>query len=400
MASRLHSRTAGSAIVARRMKVLLFANTDWYLWNFRRNLVETLCRQNWEVCLVTPPGSYHERFRALGARWLELRMCRDGTNPIRELMVVASLCSIYRREHPDIVHHFTLKSVIHGSLAAWLAGIDMRVNAIAGLGYIFSSGALKARVLRPVVRLLLRVALSGRSSATIFQNPDDAEAFTRSGLSQPGRTWLIRGSGVDTACFKAVPRLTNSPCRVLLAARLLWSKGVGEYVAAARALKPGLPVEFLLAGAPDKGSPDAIPDAQLESWRAEGHVQFLGHVDDMSGLLKTVDIVVLPSSYAEGVPRILLEGAAASAALIATDRPGCREVIEHNVSGLLIPSGDSSALLSALRTLILDPAARVRLGQAARRKMEMEFEESRVIAATIGVYDQLLSARDPMRSDS
>ena len=129
------------------MKVVLSANTDWYLWNFRRNLIETLCRQNWEVCLVTPPGSYHERFRALGARWLELRMSRNSTNPIRELMVVASLWSIYRREQPDLVHHFTTKAVIHGSLAAWLAGIDVRVNAVAGLGYTFSSDTLKARLI-------------------------------------------------------------------------------------------------------------------------------------------------------------------------------------------------------------------------------------------------------------
>jgi glycosyltransferase involved in cell wall biosynthesis len=380
------------------MKVVLFANTDWYLWNFRRNLVETLCRQNWEVCLVTPPGSYHERFRALGAKWLELRMCRNGTNPIQELKVIASLWSIYRREHPDIVHHFTLKAVIHGSLAASLAGVDMRVNAIAGLGYIFSSDAFKARLLRPAVRSLLRVALSGKSSATIFQNPDDAEAFTRSGLVEPCRARLIRGSGVDTACFTFAPRLADSRCRVLLAARLLWSKGVGEYVAAASALRTSLPVEFLIAGAPDGGSPDAIPDEQLDSWRAEGHVQFLGHVDDMSQLLQTVDIVVLPSSYAEGVPRILLEGAAASAALIATDRPGCREVIEHNVSGLLVPPGDVPALISALRTLIRDPVARVRLGQAARRKIEIEFEESKVVEATIDVYHQLLSAREPIKS--
>lgn len=380
------------------MKVILFANTDWYLWNFRRNLVETLCRQNWEVCLVTPPGSYHERLRALGAKWLEVPMCRNGTNPIRELLVIAALWSIYRREHPDIVHHFTLKSVIHGSLAAWLAGIDVRVNAIAGLGYIFSSDALKARLLRPVVRFLLRAALSGESSATIFQNPDDAEDFTKSGLVQSCRTRLIRGSGVDTACFTSGPRLGNSPCRVLLAARLLWSKGVGEYVAAARTLKTSLPVEFLVAGAPDDGSPDAIPDEQLNSWRAEGHVQFLGHVDDMSRLLGTIDIVVLPSRYAEGVPRILLEGAAASAALIATDRPGCREVIEHNVNGLLIPPGDVPALVSALRTLILDPGARVRLGQSARRKIEFEFEESRVVEATLEVYQQLLSAREPVKT--
>jgi hypothetical protein len=229
------------------VKVVLFANTDWYLWNFRRALVESLCRQNWDVCLVSPPGAYHERFRALGARWLELRMCRSGANPLQELMVIASLWSLYRREHPDVVHHFTLKAVIHGSLAAYLAGINVRVNAIAGLGYVFSSDGIKARLLRPVVRYLLRIALAGKSTATIFQNPDDADAFATSGLVQSCQARLIRGSGVDTACFTPAPRLANSRCRVLLAARLLWSKGVAEYVAAATILKPSVPAEFLLA---------------------------------------------------------------------------------------------------------------------------------------------------------
>jgi glycosyltransferase involved in cell wall biosynthesis len=382
------------------VKVVLFANTDWYLWNFRRALVESLCRQNWDVCLVSPPGAYHERFRALGARWLELRMCRSGANPLQELMVIASLWSLYRREHPDVVHHFTLKAVIHGSLAAYLAGINVRVNAIAGLGYVFSSDGIKARLLRPVVRYLLRIALAGKSTATIFQNPDDADAFATSGLVQSCQARLIRGSGVDTACFTPAPRLANSRCRVLLAARLLWSKGVAEYVAAATILKPSVPAEFLLAGAPDPGNPDSIPPEQLSCWQAEGHVQFLGHVEDMSQLLKTIDIVVLPSNYAEGVPRILLEGAAASAALIATDRPGCREVIEHDVSGLLVPAGDLPALTAALKALILDPVARARLGQAARQKIELEFEEAKVVEATIAVYRQLLSECEPAKGDT
>jgi glycosyltransferase involved in cell wall biosynthesis len=373
------------------LKVLLFANTDWYLWNFRRELAEALRRNNWEVVLVSPPGAYGERFLALGTRWICLQMQRDGINPLTELAAVAALSAIYRREKPDLVHHFTLKAVIHGSLAAWLAGIDARVNAIAGLGYIFCSQDYRARLLRPLVRLLLKAALAGRSSLTVFQNPEDARALTLEGVAAAARSRIIRGSGVDTARFQAQGRPQGARCRVLLATRLLWSKGVGDYVAAARALSgDDLAADFLVAGASDDGSPDSIPDKVIDGWRADGGVTFLGHVDDIDLLLKTVDVVVLPSRYAEGVPRILLEAAASSVALIATDRPGCREIVEHNVTGLLVPPGDIAALTESLRKLIIDPVRRAELGAAARRKAQLEFEESRIIEDTIGVYREAL----------
>jgi len=177
---------------------------------------------------------------------------------------------------------------------------------------------------------------------------------------------------------------------------LLWSKGVGDYVAAARSLtRAGLDADFLIAGAPDPGSPDSIPEKVIESWRAEDDVMFLGHVDDMDQLLKTVDIVVLPSRYAEGVPRILLEAAASAIALVATDRPGCREIVVHNITGVLVPPGDVAALADALRSLIVDPARRTALGQAARRKAQLEFEESQVIQATIEVYREAIGMSGP-----
>jgi glycosyltransferase involved in cell wall biosynthesis len=374
------------------MKVILFANTDWYLWNFRRELAIAIRRYNWEVVLVSPPGPFAERFVDLGVRWIPLKMKRDSTNPLHELRSIAALWAIYRHERPDLVHHFTLKSVIHGSLAARLAGIHCQVNAIAGLGYIFSSQSAKARLLRPVVRMLLKAALGGRSTMTIFQNPDDIAAFTAAGLVKQSQIKLIRGSGVDTRRFKPVPRDHDHRCRILLATRLLWSKGVEDYVEAARRLaSTGLEAEFLVAGTPDLGSPDCIPPETIEAWRAEGHVTFLGHVDDIDHLLGSIDIVVLPSRYAEGIPRILLEAAASSAALITTDRPGCREIVEDGLTGLLIRPGDTEALTAALQSLISDPGRRLQLGGAARRKAEAEFDEQFVIQSTMDVYRQTLS---------
>ncbi|HEX9448466.1 MAG TPA: glycosyltransferase family 4 protein [Dongiaceae bacterium] len=376
------------------MKMILFANTDWYLWNFRRELIEEIRRHNWEVVLVSPPGTYGQEFLTRGIRWIALDMQRNSANPLRELKAIISLWAIYRREQPDLVHHFTLKSVIHGSLAARLAGVNVRVNAIAGLGYIFSSQSYKARLLRPIISFLLKAALSGSYSRVIFQNPDDLQVFTDAKLLDASRLKLIRGSGVDTSRFIPAPRDVHARCQILMATRLLWSKGIEDYVAAARALVPtGLSVDFLVAGTPDPGSPDSVPEETIEAWRAEGNVKFLGHVKDMDRLLSTVDVVVLPSRYAEGVPRILLEAAAASAALITTNRPGCREIVVDDVTGILVPPGDTSALISALKCLIVDPERRARLGLAARRKAQAEFEECRVIQATIDVYEEAIMAR-------
>lgn len=376
------------------MKVILFANTDWYLWNFRRELIETIRRRGWEAVLISPPGPYGTEFVARSVRWIALDMHRKSVNPFRQLKTIVRLYSIYRRERPDVVHHFTLKSVILGSLAAKLAGIGVCVNAVAGMGFIFSNQSRKTRVLRPFVSFVLKAALSGSYNRVIFQNPDDLKVFTEAGVIDASRSKLIRGSGVDTSRFKPGLRLPPRRCQVLLATRFLWSKGIGDYVVAARTLvQAGVPADFLVAGTPDPGSPDSVPIETIEIWRKEGHVHFLGHVEDMDRLLSDVDIVVLPSSYAEGVPRILLEAAASAAAIITTDRPGCREIVEHDVTGILLQPHDPSSLASSLEDLIIDPERRGRLGLAARRKAQLEFEESSVVQATIDVYEETFKAR-------
>jgi len=383
------------------MKIILFANTDWYLWNFRRELIESIRRHGWEVVLISPPGPYGPEFVARSVRWISVDMHRKSVNPFRQLKTLASLYSIYRRERPDIVHHFTLKSVILGSLAAKFTGIDVCVHAVAGMGFIFSSQSRRARILRPFVGLLLKAALSGSYSRVIFQNPDDLKVFTEAKVIDACRSRLIRGSGVDTSRFRPGLRVPSRRCRVLLATRLLWSKGIGDYVVAAGTLaRAGVPADFLVAGTPDPGSPDSVPVETIEIWQNEGHVCFLGHVRDMDRLLSDVDIVVLPSSYAEGVPRILLEAAACGAAIITTDRPGCREIVVNNITGILLQPHDPSALASALKSLITDPVRRTKLGLAARRKAQQEFEESSVIQATIDVYEDAFMARSSANAGS
>lgn len=385
------------------MKIILFANTEWYLYNFRRSLALALRDAGHEVLLVSPPGPYGERLRALGFRWVPAPMERRSLNPLRELALLQWLRRLLVQEQVDLVHGFTIKCAVYGSLAARLAarspGLPARVNAVAGMGYVFTSNDLKARLLRPVVRGLLRLALGGRGARLILQNPDDVALFERARLVDGPQVRLIPGSGVDCRRFTPPPALlpgarpeAGGRFRVLLPARLLWDKGLAEYVAAARELRAqGLAIDFLLAGDPDPGNPAAVPEATVRGWVAEGLLQWLGHVDDMAALFATVHAVVLPS-YREGLPKGLIEAGACALPLVTTDVPGCREVVSDGVDGLLVPVKDAPALARAIARLHDDPALCARLGAAARARALAEFDERIVIGRTVDVYRELLGA--------
>jgi glycosyltransferase involved in cell wall biosynthesis len=373
------------------LRVLLFANTEWYLFNFRRSLADALREAGHEVVLLSPPGPYGERLRALGFRWMAAPMARRSLNPFRELALVLWLWRLVRREGIDLVHGFTIKCAVYGSLAARLAGLRGRVNAVAGMGYVFTSDDLRARLLRPLVQALMRAALGGESARLILQNPDDAALFRRARLVKESRVRLIPGSGVDCSRFASGgARAEGEPLRVLLAARLLWDKGIAEYVGAARMLRgQGRSIRFLLAGTPDAGNPAAVPEPVIQDWVNEGLVEWLGHVEDMPALLATVHVVALPS-YREGLPKTLIEAAACSLPLVAADVPGCREVVSHEVDGLLVPARDVQALADAIARLHDDEELAARLGAAARRKALERFDERIVIERTMAVYEELL----------
>ena len=374
------------------MKVLLFANTDWYLYNFRLGLAKFLRDNGFEVVMISPQGPYGPRLVAEGFRWIPLQMDRRSLNPWRELRLIAQIASILRAEKPALVHNFTIKCVVYGSLAARWAGVQARVNAVTGLGYVFIGQDFRARFLRPIVGALLKLAFNGIAARLIVQNQDDSAAFVDAGLVLKDFVRLIKGSGVDTSRF--YPRLEARPAgslRVLLASRLLWDKGIGEYVEAARQIKrQGLAVEFLLAGDIDSGNPASVSADDVESWRAAGIVRPLGHVEDMAVLLSDIDVMVLPSSYGEGVPRSLIEAAACGLPIITTDAPGCREIVEEGVNGYLVPVRDAHALADAIRRLSANPTLRQSMGLAGREKVLKEFDERIVFEKTLAVYRELL----------
>jgi len=381
------------------MKVVLFANTEWYLYNFRRSLALALRDAGHEVLLVSPPGPYGARLQDMGFRWVAAPMDRRSLNPLRELALVLWLKRLLTEEQVDLVHGFTIKCAVYGSIAARLAarspGVPARVNAVAGMGYVFTSNDLKARLLRPVVRSLLKLALGGPGARLVLQNPDDLALFERARLVDTAQVRLIPGSGVNCERFSPAllqqqPDAAEGFC-VVLPARLLWDKGLAEYVEATRQLKAeGRNIRCQLAGDPDPGNPAAVPEATVRGWVKEGLMEWLGHVEDMPALFASVHAVVLPS-YREGLPKGLIEAGACALPLVTTDVPGCREVVQDNVNGLMVPVKDASALARAIARLQDDPALRQRLGAAARATALAEFDERKVIERTVGVYYELLA---------
>jgi len=345
--------------------------------------------------MISPKGDYGSKLSEAGFRWLPFAMDRRSINPFREILVITRLALLYLRERPEVVHHFTVKCVVYGALAAAIARIPARINAVAGLGYVFSNNSIKARLLRPLLRRLLRWSLNNTRSRLILQNPDDVRTFTQEAIVEDSKVHLIKSSGVDTNRFQPTrgKNVHGQPTKVLLAARMLRDKGIYEYVQAARKLSgAGLSIRLSLAGAPDHGNPASLLQEELDDWAAEGVIEALGHVDDMPAQLAKTDIMVLPSYYGEGVPRCLIEAAACGLPIVTTDSHGCREVVTHGVNGLLVPARNSEALAEAIQCLHDDPNLRRKFGMAARKRALLEFDENIIIANTLAVYDELLSA--------
>ncbi|WP_404308894.1 glycosyltransferase family 4 protein [Neorhodopirellula lusitana] len=376
------------------MKIVYLANTDWYLYNFRLSLMQAAQDQGHEVLALSPHGPFGDKINEHGIRWLPVNMDRSGINPLKELKSVWGLSRILRAEQADLVHNFTIKGTLDGSLACIAAGTRSRVNAVAGLGFIFTSRSLKARLLRAPVRSLLKLSMSGRNTRVILQNPDDAKAIQETGIASSKHTRLIYGSGVD--CNRFTPRRSTQNDRsmgLLLAARMLRPKGILDFVEASRLLREeGYRIRFILAGTPDPGNPDSIDEASIHHWVEEGLVEWLGHVDDMPSALSSVDAFVLPTYYGEGLPRSLIEAAASGCALITTDIPGCREVVTHEVDGLHVPVRNPVSLAAAIRRLHDNPGLVAQLGNAAREKAVRLFDEQIVIRNTLAVYQELFDS--------
>jgi glycosyltransferase involved in cell wall biosynthesis len=365
------------------VKILMVANTDWYLYNFRLAHAQALRARGDEVVMVSPEGPYGPRMQAMGLRWLTFPMARRSVNPINEILAIVRLLRLYRRENPDLVHQFTVKCVLYGSLACHLLGIRSVVNSVTGLGYFFIDGGGARRWLRNLIKVAYRLLLL--NTWVIFQNMDDWEVFQKSRLVNAERAALIRGSGVDLRYFSPQPEPGGIPL-VILPARMLWDKGVGEFVSAARILQmDGLAARFALVGDNDDDNPASVQVSQLQAWEKEGVIEWWGWMDNMPEVYAQAAIVCLPS-YREGLSKTLIEAAACARPIVTSDVPGCREVVRHGENGLLVPVRDARALAEALSTLIKSPQLRSEMGICGRDISEKEFSMEFVISQTLAFY--------------
>jgi glycosyltransferase involved in cell wall biosynthesis len=370
-------------------RILFVANWDWVLFNFRLPLASAARRAGHEVFLVCPNGPYAAEMRASGFEVIEWPLIRRSVNPLRETVAITRLMAIYRALKPTLIQHFTIKPSVYGSLAvrALRRCRCPLINTFSGLGFLFSRHG-KARLLRAAVSPALRFALCNRQTWTVFHTEADREAFVRFGLASPDRVRLIPGSGVDTKRFRPCSAPHGRVPVVVTGARLLWDKGVGDLVAACRILRrDGVQAECWVAGETDPGNPSCIPRTTIDEWQREGIIRFPGHMHRMEELLSKADIAVLPSYY-EGVPRFLLEAAAAGLPVVATDIDGCRSVVHAGVNGLLVPPRRPELLAEALGTLIRDPILRRQYGEASRVIAE-DHSEDKIIAEYLRLYEEM-----------
>lgn len=365
--------------------IVLSVNLAWNVVNFRTSLINALQREGYKIVVLAPADNYAETLKQLRCDFFPINMDNGGTNPALDLRLLFDYYRLLSKIRPSCFLGYTAKPNIYGSMAAHLLRIPT-VNNIAGLGAVF----VRESWITIVMRILYRIALRP-AGHVFFQNADDLDSFVSSGIVQSGAASIVPGSGVDTTRFAPRPCSPNGRFRFLLAARLLWDKGIGEYVEAARIVKKRhRDIDFCLLGFLDVANPTAVPRTAIETWEAEGVVSYLGSTDDVYSWIETADCVVLPS-YREGTPRCLLEAASMAKPIITTDAVGCRNVVEDGVTGLLAEVRSARDLADKMeRMLLLSAEERTRMGERGREKMIREYDEKFVIAQYLKAVGTLI----------
>jgi glycosyltransferase involved in cell wall biosynthesis len=386
-----------SASVPGRRKIIFLIAEDWYFWSHRLSLARAALRNGYEVIIATRVSKHGQKILDEGFRLVPLSLSRESYSPLKELRTIIELRRLYGKERPDVVHQVALKPVLYGSIAALGRGNIRVINALAGLGYLVASSTLKARILRIAVWSAFGYFLRRSGSRVIFQNEEDRDAIITTLKVPPENTVLIRGAGVDLETFSPAALEPAGTPVVILPSRMLWNKGVKEFVEAARLLRAeGVKARFVMVGDTDSASPSGMPRQQLAAWHEEGVIEWWGRVEEMVSVYQGATVVCLPSHGGEGVPKSLLEAAACGRAIVTTNVPGCRDVVHDNVNGLLVPAKNVTELATAIRRLLENPILRSRMGIAGREIASREFSEQLVVQNTLLLYND--SAKPPAQT--
>jgi len=380
--------------------VAIVSNSDSNIYRFRAPIITKLLDAGVRVYVIAPPGRFVSDIENMGVEFIPWDLNRRSLNPFLEIGPLFELIGIYRRIKPDLAQHFTVKPNVYGAIAARIAGVPLVFGGVTGLGTAFASGGMLQSTLRLSVKLLYRLA-TALSDRVTFQTDYDARLLYGGSGAQKALV-IGGGSSVDLATYNrdSIPQSERDGIRsdlgvgpsdliVTMASRLLYDKGVAEYVEAARRIKCGrTDVHLLLAGERDPGNRDSVSAEDLQQWSEEGSIKFIGYRDDMPALLATSDVVTLPTYYPEGIPRVLIEAAAMSRPIVSTTIPGVAEIVEDGVNGILVPPRDADALAKAIEELLDDPQLRAEYGAAGRLKAEREYDDREVARRYVEEYQR------------
>ena len=375
------------------MKILFVINDPVFFLSHRLPIARAAYRQGMEVHVATPLEDCVEKIKEEGFSFHSIPLEKHGKSLLGELKLIFSLCSLFLSIKPDLLHLVTIKPILYGGIAAKLTRVPTVVSAVTGLGIIFVGAGWRHRIIRFFVRQIYRLSLSHKNQMVIFQNPDDQAYCVSKKIVSDHKTVVIKGSGVDMQLYAPSLKRSSSTRQkiVLFAGRMLWEKGVGDFVEAARMLRSRQVVaRFVLVGLPVSWNKSSVKEEDLLAWHNEGAVEWWGQRDDMLEVFSQASIACLPSAYGEGVPKFLIEAAACGLPIVTTDSPGCREIVKDGANGFLVPVGNAEGLADALKELILNEGLRDAMGQAGRQLAKAEFSEELVVRQTLGVYESLL----------
>ena len=372
------------------MKLIIVVNELRFFLSHRLPIALAARDAGYEVHIASRSGTIDE-VEQLNQELLQfhpISFHRSSMGLWQELETLRELRRLYKEIQPDIVHHVTIKPVLYGTLVArWVGGIQI-LNAISGLGYFFIAQGWKSSIRKTLLLWVYRAILHSKKVWILFQNPDDQALFAQYKIIYQEHVFKIKGSGVDLQQF-ACSSIPKGRIKIILVARMLWDKGVGEFVDSATALKQqGLDADFILVGSVDLGNPESISAEQLEEWNRLGAVKWLGERVDISQLLAESHIAVLPS-YREGLPKSLIEAAAVGRPIVTTDVPGCREVVKDGENGFLVPAKDAKKLAEGIQKLINNPKLLTSMGKKSRLMAEQEFSIHQIVEQTLKLYKTL-----------
>lgn len=371
----------------KNFKILFFATEDWFVCSHWLPIINGAKEMGLDVVVVTRISKHLDMIQQHGVKVIPFEISRRGSNFLSEIDTVLRLIKIYRNEKPDIVHHIALKPMLYGSFAAHITHVKHTINWVAGMGWLFISNSWRAKLMQALVKKVLSMLLRGTD--VIVENKDDQAIIADLGVSTP-HLHIIRGAGVDTSLYLQLPEPNVTPL-VILPARMLWDKGVGEFVDAATMLKKrGVLARFVLVGEPDHENPASVSTNQLQEWQNDGVIEWWGRREDMPNVLAQSHIVCLPS-YREGLPKSLLEAASCGRPIVTTDVPGCREIVRDGDNGILVQARNYLALADALAKLLADPELRLQMGLRGRKRVMNEFSQEIIVKHVLAIYRKALS---------